>query len=114
MSRKSTISRPTFALLAVAASIAAVDWAKGQQVAAVPQVDFSYAFATPHRIIVGHLDASDRTLLDVQPGSLRMAWTYDSMSQSTSTSLARRSSSPCPPGIWCRAKTKASTRMGSV
>ena len=42
-----------------------------------PKVDFSYAFATPHRITVGRPDASDRTLLDLQPGSLRMAWTYD-------------------------------------
>lgn len=44
---------------------------------APPNVDFSYAFATPHRITVGRPDASDRTLLDLQPGSLRMAWTYD-------------------------------------
>jgi hypothetical protein len=42
-----------------------------------PKVDFSYAFATPHRVTVGRPDASDRTLLDLQPGSLRMAWTYD-------------------------------------
>lgn len=45
--------------------------------AAPPQVDFSYAFATPHRVTAGRPDASDRTLLDLQPGSLRMAWTYD-------------------------------------
>ncbi|MCX6911321.1 MAG: hypothetical protein NTY01_25210 [Verrucomicrobia bacterium] len=45
--------------------------------AATPKVDFSYAFATPHRITVGRPDASDRTLLDLQPGNLRMAWTYD-------------------------------------
>ena len=44
-----------------------------------PKVDFSYAFATPHRITVGRPDASDRTLLDLQPGSLRMAWTYENL-----------------------------------
>ena len=43
--------------------------------AAAPKVDFSYAFATPHRITIGRPDASDRTLLDLQPGSLRMKWT---------------------------------------
>ena len=43
------------------------------------KVDFSYAFATPHRITVGRPDASDRTLMDLQPGSLRMAWTYDNL-----------------------------------
>ena len=96
MSRKSTISRPTFALLAVAASITAMDWAKGQQVAAVPKVDFSYAFATPHRITVGRPDASDRTLLDLQPGSLRMAWTYDNLSMSNYPPLAFRT----PPTLW--------------
>ena len=47
--------------------------------AATPKVDFSNAFATPHRITVGRPDASDRTLLDLQPGSLRMAWTYDNL-----------------------------------
>jgi hypothetical protein len=47
--------------------------------AATPKVDFSYAFATPHRITVGRPDASDRTLLDLQPGSLRMAWSYDNL-----------------------------------
>jgi hypothetical protein len=43
------------------------------------RVDFSYAFATPHRITIGRPDSSDRTLLDLQPGSLRMAWTYDDL-----------------------------------
>ena len=47
----------------------------------VPRVDFSYAFATPHRITVGRPDASDRTLLDLQPGSLRMAWSYDDLTK---------------------------------
>ena len=47
-----------------------------------PKVDFSYAFATPHRITVGRPDSSDRTLLDLQPGSLRMAWTYDHLAMS--------------------------------
>ena len=44
-----------------------------------PKVDFSYAFATPHRLTVGRPDSSDRTLLDLRPGSLRMAWTYEDL-----------------------------------
>ena len=44
-----------------------------------PKVDFSYAFATPHRITAGRPTSSDRTLLDLQTGSLRMAWTYDDL-----------------------------------
>jgi hypothetical protein len=44
-----------------------------------PRVDFSYAFATPHRLTVALPDSSDKTLLDVQPGSLRLAWTYDTL-----------------------------------
>ncbi len=40
-------------------------------------VDFAYAFATPHRLTVARPDSNDKTLLDCQPGSLRMAWSYD-------------------------------------
>jgi hypothetical protein len=40
------------------------------------QVDFAYAFATPHRLTVARPDSSDKTLLDLEPGRLRMAWTY--------------------------------------
>ncbi|MHB0858035.1 MAG: hypothetical protein ACYC5M_10765 [Anaerolineae bacterium] len=43
------------------------------------RVDFAYAFATPHRITAALPDSGDKTLLDLQPGSLRMAWTYDSL-----------------------------------
>lgn len=43
------------------------------------QVDFSYAFATPHRLTVALPDSSHKTLLDLQPGSLRVAWTYDDL-----------------------------------
>ena len=43
------------------------------------RVDFSYAFAPPHRLTVCRPDSSDKTLLDVQPGSLRIAWTYDDL-----------------------------------
>ena len=39
-----------------------------------PRVDFSYAFATPHRLAVARSDSSDKTLLDLQSGSLRVAW----------------------------------------
>jgi hypothetical protein len=43
------------------------------------RVDFAYAFATPHRMTVGRPDNSDRTLLDAEPASLRMAWTYENL-----------------------------------
>ena len=46
-----------------------------------PKVDFSYAFATPHRITEGRPDSSDRTLLDLQAGSLRMVWTYEDLTR---------------------------------
>ncbi|MDD4889366.1 MAG: hypothetical protein PHU85_05510 [Phycisphaerae bacterium] len=42
-------------------------------------VDFGYAFATPHRLTVALPNSSDKTLLDVHPGWLRMAWTYDNL-----------------------------------
>ncbi len=42
-------------------------------------VDFSYAFSTPHRITVAPPDSGDKTLLDVEPGVLRMLWSYDSL-----------------------------------
>ena len=61
-----------------------------------PKVDFSYAFAAPHRITVGRPDASDRTLLDLQPGSLRMAWSYDNLSMSNYPPLAFRT----PSTLW--------------
>ena len=57
---------------------------------APPKVDFSYAFATPHRITIGPPDASDKTLLDLQPGSLRMAWTYDNQALPNFPPLALR------------------------
>ena len=60
------------------------------------KVDFSYAFATPHRITVGRPDASDRTLLDIQPDSLRMSWTYDNLSMENYPPLAFRT----PPTLW--------------
>ena len=46
---------------------------------APPRVDFGYAFATPHRITIGRPESSDRTLLDLQPGNLRIAWSYDDL-----------------------------------
>ena len=42
-------------------------------------VDFSYAFAAPHRLTVTQPDSSDKTLLDAYPGWLRMAWSYDNL-----------------------------------
>ena len=43
-------------------------------------IDFSYSFATPHRLTVARPDSRDKTLLDLSPGKLRMAWTYDDLS----------------------------------
>ena len=43
------------------------------------RVDFSHAFATPHRLTVARPDSSDKTLLDLQPGGLRVAWSYDDL-----------------------------------
>lgn len=61
-----------------------------------PKVDFSYAFATPHRMTVGRPDASDRTLLDLQPGSLRLAWSYDNLTLPNYPPLTFRT----PPTLW--------------
>ena len=61
-----------------------------------PKVDFSYAFATPHRMAVGRPEASDRTLLDLQPGNLRMAWTYDNLTMPNYPALAFKT----PPTSW--------------
>ncbi len=60
------------------------------------KVDFSYAFGAPHRITAGRPDASDRTLLDVKPGSLKMSWTYDNLSMANYAPLAFRT----PPTLW--------------
>jgi hypothetical protein len=57
----------------------AASWAAAASDA--PHVDFSYAFATPHRITVGRPTNSDRTLLDLQAGSLRMSWNYLGLTQ---------------------------------
>lgn len=43
------------------------------------EVDFSYAFATPHRVTVGRPDDSVRTLVDLQPDCLRLAWSNDDL-----------------------------------
>src|SRR5512143_937116 len=45
----------------------------------MPKVDFSYAFATPHRLTVALPDSSHKTLLDVHPEYMRMSWSYDSL-----------------------------------
>ena len=61
-----------------------------------PKVDFSYSFATPHRITIGRPSASDRTLLDLQSGRLRMAWSYDNLAMPHIAPLSFRS----PPTPW--------------
>ena len=76
MTLKNAFSKLTFAVLAAMILIAIpLDASAQENGAAAPKVDFSYAFATPHRITIGRPDASDRTLLDLQPGSLGMKWT---------------------------------------
>jgi hypothetical protein len=45
------------------------------------RVDFGYAFATPHRMTVARPISSDKTLLDLETGSLKMIWTYENLLQ---------------------------------
>ncbi len=45
----------------------------------MPTIDFSYAFATPHRLTIALPDSSHKTLLDLTPASLRLAWSYDTL-----------------------------------
>jgi len=95
MSARDAISRGILTFL-IAVTMAMSDSVQGQQGDAAPKVDFSYSFATPHRITAGRPDASDRTLLDLQPGSLRMAWTTDNLSMANYPPLALR----IPPTMW--------------
>lgn len=44
-------------------------------------VDFSYAFAAPHRLTAALPDSSSKTLLDAYPDHIRMAWSYDNLLQ---------------------------------
>lgn len=46
---------------------------------AAQRVDFHSAFAPPHRITVGQPGGSVKTLLDAEPGTLTIAWTYDDL-----------------------------------
>ncbi len=46
-----------------------------------PRVDFSYAFAVPHRVTVGRPDRSERTIVDAEPGSLKLLWTYENLTR---------------------------------
>ncbi|MEN6456115.1 MAG: hypothetical protein ABFD10_17825, partial [Prolixibacteraceae bacterium] len=60
------------------------------------KVDFSYAFSTPHRITIGRPDASDRTLMDLEPDGLKMSWTYDNLTMANYPPLAFRT----PKTLW--------------
>ncbi len=60
----------------------------GKSAAAPLRVDFGYAFATPHRLTAALPDSGDKTLLDLHPGWLRMAWTYDSLADKPLAALA--------------------------
>ncbi len=43
------------------------------------KVDFAYAFAPPHRMTVARPEASEKTLLDVEPGFLTVSWSNDDL-----------------------------------
>lgn len=43
------------------------------------QVDFGYAFAPPHRMTIARPEASEKTLLDLEPGLLTMSWSYEDL-----------------------------------
>jgi hypothetical protein len=45
------------------------------------RVDFAYSFATPHRLTAALPNSRDKTLLDCQPGFMRMSWTYEDLTQ---------------------------------
>ena len=85
------LSRPMFVVAALL-----IAGSSTQALAETPKVDFSYAFAAPHRITIGRPSASDRTILDLQPGSLRMAWTYDNLAMKHFAPLSFRT----PPTLW--------------
>lgn len=43
------------------------------------EVNFGYAFAPPHRMTVARPEASEKTLLDLEPGVLTISWSYDDL-----------------------------------
>lgn len=47
--------------------------------AGMERVDFGYAFAPPHRMCIARPEASEKTLLDLEPGQLTMSWSYDDL-----------------------------------
>ena len=44
-----------------------------------PEVNFGYAFGTPHRITVAMPDSSNKTLVDCAPGQVTLSWSYDNL-----------------------------------
>jgi hypothetical protein len=83
-----TLSRLAIVLLSAIGSTQASSCLFAADGGAAPKVDFSYAFATPHRITIGRPDASDRTLLDCMPSYLQMSWSYDNLAMSNYPLLA--------------------------
>lgn len=51
----------------------------GEAPAAASRVDFGYSFSIPHRMTAALPDSSDKTLLDLEPGFLKLVWTYDNL-----------------------------------
>jgi hypothetical protein len=89
MTPRNTFFKLTFAALtAMILTAIPFDASAQENRAGAPKVDFSYAFAAPHRITIGRPDASERTLLDLQPGSLGMKWGYEDLSMPNHPPLA--------------------------
>ena len=43
------------------------------------KVDFAWSFGTPHRLTAALPDSGRKTLLDLQPGWLKLSWTYEDL-----------------------------------
>ena len=70
-----TMNRRQFFLTGALGAVAA----QGQSSEQAERVDFGYAFAPPHRMTVARPEASEKTLLDVEPGLLTISWSYDDL-----------------------------------
>ena len=69
----------TAAILYVALAMSTCNSLRSANANATPQVDFAYAFSTPHRITVAPPDSGDKTLVDCEPGKITLSWSYDTL-----------------------------------
>jgi len=44
-------------------------------------IDFGYTFAPPHRMTIARPEASEKTLIDLEPGFATLSWSYDDLRQ---------------------------------